>query len=232
MNLVSVMKSKSLLSSLIFFFIISGFAVPVFAQNKSGPVLAREKIGYALGAGIGRKAKNLDIDIDPDMLLRGYRDAIRGQIIMKDQDIKAALDSYEKEVITRLGKKNKTEGDRFLKENGQRKAVHTLPSGLQYWILKEGTGKVPKMNDVVTIHYQARLIDGYEFENSHWAKKPAEIPVSSTIKGWAEALIKMPTGSIWRLYIPPELAYGEASAGQAIGPNAVIICDIELISVK
>lgn len=232
MNLLSVIKSRYMLSIIIFLFILAVFSVPAPAQTRNAPVLGREKIGYALGAGIGRNAKNLDIDIDPDMLVRGFRDAMRGQFIMTDQDIKSALDNYDKEVMARLGQKNKREGDAFLKENGQRKAVHTLSSGLQYWILKEGKGPVPKPTDIVTIHYQARLLDGYEFENSHWKNRPVEIPVNQTLKGWAEALTKMPAGSTWRLYIPPQLAYGEGGAGQVIGPNAVLICDIELISVK
>jgi FKBP-type peptidyl-prolyl cis-trans isomerase FklB len=232
MNLVSVIRSRYFLSMIILLFVFAVFSVPALAQTKNSPVLGREKIGYALGAGIGRNAKNLDIDIDPDMLVRGFRDAARGQIVMSDQDIKAALDSYDKEVMTKLGQKNKREGDAFLKENGQRKSVHTLSSGLQYWILKEGNGRVPKATDIVKIHYQARLLDGYEFENSHWKNQPVDIPVNQTLKGWVEALTKMPAGSTWRLYIPPDLAYGEAGAGQIIGPNAVLICDIELISVK
>jgi len=232
MNSVSVIKSRYLIVTIIFSFIVAGFAVPVTAQTRNAPALAREKIGYALGVGIGRNMKNLDLEIDPDMIVRGVRDAIRGQISMSDQDIKAALDNYDKEVMTRLGQKNKREGEAFLKENKQRKAVVTLPSGLQYWVLKEGAGKVPKMTDIVTIHYQARLLDGYEIENSHWKNRPAEVPVNQTIKGWAEALTKMPAGSTWRLYVPSELAYGEGGAGQIIGPNAVLICDIELISVK
>ncbi|MBP1749579.1 MAG: peptidylprolyl isomerase [Deltaproteobacteria bacterium] len=217
---------------MIFLLTVAGFVVPVFAQTKNAPVLSREKIGYALGVGIGRNMKNLDLDIDPDMIVRGIRDAVRGQIGMSDQDIKAALDNYDKDVMTKLGQKNRREGEAFLKENKQRKAIVTLPSGLQYWVLKEGTGKVPKMNDLVTLHYQARLLDGYEFENSHWKNKPAETVVNKTLKGWSEALTRMPAGSTWRLYIPSELAYGEGGAGQIIGPNAVLICDLELISVK
>ena len=232
MNSIPVIRSRYFLSLVIALFVLTAFSVPAPAQTRNAPVLSREKIGYALGAGIGRNAKNLDIDIDPDMLVRGYRDAMRGQIVMSDQDIKSALDNYDKEVMTKLGQKNKREGEAFLKENGQRKVVHTLSGGLQYWILKEGTGRVPKATDIVTIHYTARLLDGYEVENSHWKNRPVDVPVNQTLKGWAEALTKMPAGSTWRLYIPPELAYGEAGAGQIIGPNAVLICDIELISVK
>ena len=207
-------------------------AVPVFAQGKGGPQLSGEKAGYAIGVSIGRNMKDLSINIDPDMITRGIRDVLKGQLALSDQDIKAALDEYEKEVVKKLGDKNRKEGDAFLKENSQRKSVVTLPSGLQYMVLRQGSGVIPKLNDMVKMHYRARLIDGAEFENTHWNNKPAEIVVGSTIKGWTEALTKMPVGSIWRLYIPSELAYGTAGAGQVIGPNAVIICDIELLATR
>ncbi len=232
MNFISLTKSNVVRQVLILSLVFSMCAFPVFAQTKDGPVLGREKTGYALGVGIGRNIKNLGIDIDPDMIVRGIRDTVAGKASMSDQDVKTALDDYEKDVVTKLGAKNRREGEAFLRENKQRKVVHTLSSGLQYWIIKEGHGPVPRMNDIVTLHYRARLVDGYEFESSYWKNKPAEIAVNKTIKGWSEALTKMPTGSTWRLYIPSELAYGESGASQIIGPNAVLVCDIELISIK
>ncbi len=198
-------------------------AVPVLAQGKGGPALTREKTGYALGVSIGRNMKNLGIDIDPDMIVRGIRDTVRGQPSMSDQEVKTTLDEYEKDLVKKLGEKNKREGEAFLKENRQRKSIVTLGSGLQYFILREGKGPVPKMSDIVTIHYKARLVDGVEFESTYWNNRPAEIAVNKiVIKGWAEALTKMPAGSTWRLYIPPELAFGETGAGTMVGPNAVI----------
>ena len=211
---------------------VTGPAFPVLGQDRGAPQMTREKTGYALGVSIGRNMKELSIDIDPDMIVRGIRDVQIGKTVLSDQDIRIALDDYEKEVITKLGAKNKKEGDAFLNENKQRKSVVTLPSGLQYMVLKKGNGAVPKMNDMVTIHYRARTVDGVEFESSHWKNKPADIVVGNTIKGWTEALTQMSAGSIWRLYIPPELAYGKAGAGTVIGPNATIICDLELLSVR
>ncbi|NLT23282.1 MAG: FKBP-type peptidyl-prolyl cis-trans isomerase [Syntrophorhabdus sp.] len=208
-------------------------AVPVLAQGKGGPALTREKTGYALGVSIGRNMKNLGIDIDPDMIVRGIRDTVRGQPSMSDQEVKTTLDEYEKDLVRKLGEKNKREGEAFLKENRQRKSIVTLGSGLQYFILREGKGPIPKMSDIVTIHYKARLVDGVEFESTYWNNRPAEIAVNKiVIKGWAEALTKMPAGSTWRLYIPPELAFGETGAGTMVGPNAVIICDLELLSIR
>ncbi len=231
-NSFSVRKSCFLVLIALFFMMSAVTADTAFAQGKGGPALTREKTGYALGVTIGRNMKNLGIDIDPDMIVRGIRDTTRGQLTMTDQEIKTTLDNYEKEIVRKLSAKNKQEGEAFLKENKQRKSVVTLPSGLQYMILKEGKGPVPKADSLVSLHYKARMIDGVEFESSYWNNRPADIRVDKTIKGWIEALTKMPAGSIWRLYVPSELAYGEAGAGPMIGPNAVIICDLELLSVR
>jgi len=225
----SYLKILAVLLSIVF---TAGVAVTAFAQDRGSPQLSKERAGYALGVSIGRNMKDLSIDIDPDMIVRGIRDVLKGKLTLSDQEIRTALDNYEKEVIKKLGAKNKREGDAFLKENGQRKSVITLPSGLQYMVLKQGTGAAPKVNDMVTVHYRARTVDGVEFESSHWNNKPANVVVGNTIKGWTEALTKMPYGSTWRLYIPPDLAYGEAGAGTVIGPNATIICDLELLAIK
>ncbi|OPX99295.1 MAG: Outer membrane protein MIP precursor [Syntrophorhabdus sp. PtaB.Bin047] len=232
MNSVSLRVSCTLAFVMMFLMLFAATAVPVLGQTKGGPALTREKTGYALGVSIGRNMKNLGVDIEPDMIVRGIRDTVRGQPSMSDQEVKTTLDEYEKDLVKRLGEKNKREGAAFLKENQQRKSVVTLASGLQYFILREGKGPIPKMSDLVTIHYKARLIDGTEFESSYWNNRPAEVAVNKSIKGWAEALTKMPVGSIWRLYIPSELAYGEAGAGTMIGPNAVIVCDLELLGVR
>lgn len=232
MSSVSVRRSSGLLSVVVVLAIFVTTTVPVVAQSRSGLALTREKTGYALGVSIGRNIKGLGIDIDPDMIVRGIRDTVRGQPVMSDQEVKIALDDYEKDLVRRFGEKNKRDGDTFLQENKQRKSVVALPSGLQYVILREGKGSIPKMTDLVTIHYKARMIDGMEFESSYWKNTPAEIAVNKAIKGWTEALTQMPVGSIWRLYIPSELAYGDAGAGTMIGPNAVIICDLELLAVR
>lgn len=203
----------------------------VFGQA-AAPQLSGERTGYALGVSIGRNMKDLSIDIDPGMIVRGITDTVRGQPTLSDQEISTILDAYEKEVIRKLAEKNKRDGAAFLRENAQRKTVVTLPSGLQYMVLRQGAGDIPKNDDLVTFHYRARLVDGTEFESSHWNNRPVDIVVGNTIKGWAEALTKMPVGSLWRLYIPSELAYGEVGAGPVIGPNAVIICDLELLAIR
>lgn len=231
-KLFSLVKSSCLVFVMLFL-VSSAFVCPLaFSQNKGGPALTSEKTGYAIGVTIGRNMKNLGLDIDPDMIVRGIRDAMRGQLTMNDQEIKAALDMYEKDIVTKLSAKNKQEGEAFLRENKSRKHITTLSSGLQYMVLKEGNGPVPKANDLVTFHYKAKLIDGFEFENTYWRNKPAEMVVSKVIKGWSEALLKMPVGSIWRLYIPSDLGYGEIGAGPSVGPNAVLITDVELVGIR
>jgi FKBP-type peptidyl-prolyl cis-trans isomerase FklB len=131
-----------------------------------------------------------------------------------------------------MGEKNKKEGEAFLAANKKKEGVITLPSGFQYKAIKEGTGKTPKATDTVTVNYRGTLIDGTEFDSSYKRGQPATFRVNGVIAGWTEALQLMKEGSKWELFIPANLAYGERGAGAAIGPNAVLIFEVELISVK
>ena len=123
-------------------------------------------------------------------------------------------------------------GETYLKENAKKEGVKTLPSGLQYKVVKEGSGKSPKATDTVSVHYRGTLIDGTEFDSSIKRGEPAEFPVNRVIKGWTEALQLMKEGDKWMLYIPSHLAYGERGAGGAIGPNETLIFEVELLKVK
>ena len=122
--------------------------------------------------------------------------------------------------------------EKFLMENKAKEGVKTLPSGLQYKVIKDGDGKTPKLTDTVSTHYRGTLLDGSEFDSSYKRNQPAEFPVSGVIKGWTEALQLMKAGSKWTLYVPPKLAYGERGAGGLIGPNETLIFEIELLKVK
>jgi FKBP-type peptidyl-prolyl cis-trans isomerase FklB len=128
-------------------------------------------------------------------------------------------------------KGNKEKGLKFLEENKKKENVVTLPSGLQYKILKEGDGPLPKATDTVECHYQGKLIDGTEFDSSYQRGKPATFPVGGVIQGWVEALQKMKVGSKWELYIPSELAYGDRGAGAVIKPGAALIFEVELLGI-
>jgi FKBP-type peptidyl-prolyl cis-trans isomerase len=131
-----------------------------------------------------------------------------------------------------VGEKNKKEGEAFLTENKKKEGVKTLASGLQYKVLKEGSGKMPKATDKVTTHYQGTLIDGTEFDSSYKRGEPASFLVNGVIPAWTEALQLMKVGSKWQLFVPSKLGYGERGMGPKIGPNAVLVFTVELLSIN
>jgi len=210
------------------------------AEEKKAFQTPKEKQSYSIGADIGNKLKSQSIDVDPDALAQGLKDAISGnKLLMTEQEIKESLSSLQKEMMEKqaertkqLSEKNKKEGDAFLAENKKKEGVKTLPSGLQYKVITEGTGKTPKAEDTVITNYRGTLIDGTEFDSSYKRGQPATFPVKGVIPGWTEALQLMKEGSKWELFIPASLAYGERGAGNLIGPYTTLIFEIELISVK
>ena len=210
------------------------------AEEKKALQTAKEKQSYSIGADIGSKLKSQSIDIDTDLFSQGLKDAFSGgKLLLTEQEMKDTLTALQKELMEKqaernkqLGEKNKKEGEAFLIENKKKEGVKTLPSGLQYKVIKEGTGKIPKAEDTVVTNYRGTLIDGTEFDSSYKRGQPATFPVKGVIPGWTEALQLMKEGSKWELFIPSNLAYGERGAGGVIGPNATLIFEIELISVK
>jgi len=200
----------------------------------------KDKISYVIGVDIGRNLQKGSIDFDPDILAKGIKDALSGgKPLLTEQEIRETTAVFQKELMAKqeevakkLGEKNKKEGEAFLAENKKKEGVKTLPSGLQYKVIKEGTGKKPKIPDTVTTHYRGTLIDGIEFDSSYRRGKPANFPVNGVIPGWTEALQLMGEGAKWQLFIPPNLAYGERGAGRDIGPDATLIFEIELISIQ
>lgn len=130
------------------------------------------------------------------------------------------------------GQKNQKEGEAFLAANGKKPGVKTLPSGLQYEVIKAGAGKQPAATDTVTVHYKGTLINGTEFDSSYKRGQPASFPLNQVIKGWTEGVQLMKEGAKYRFFIPPQLAYGARGAGGLIGPNSTLIFDVELISVQ
>ena len=200
----------------------------------------KDKISYSIGVDIGTNLKKQFIEVDPDVLAKGVKDAYTGsKTLIPEQEVRDTLMTLQKEMIAKhqeelksLAEKNKEEGDAFLAENKKKEGVVTLPSGLQYKIIKEGTGKTPNLTDTVTVNYKGTLIDGKEFDSSYRRGQPATFPVNGVIKGWTEALQLMKEGSKWDIYIPSDLAYGEKGAGAAIGPNSTLIFEVDLISLK
>lgn len=200
----------------------------------------KDKVSYAIGLDVGNAMKKQSIDIDTDIFVKGLKDALSGgKKLMTDDEIRETMTAFshemadkQKEMIKKLAEKNKQEGDAFLAENKKKEGVKTLPSGLQYKIIAEGTGKTPQAGDTVTVNYRGTLMDGTEFDSSFKRGQPATFPVNGVIKGWTEALQLMKEGAKWQLFIPSDLAYGDKGAGGMIGPNAVLIFDVELISIK
>ena len=209
---------------------------------QENPVLKnqKEKVSYSIGLNIGRNVggdlKKQSIDIDPKILAKGFQDALAGtKTLLTDQEIQETMAAFQKEMMAKqaeIAKKNKERGEAFLAENKKKEGVKALPSGLQYKVIKAGTGKKPKLGDTVTTHYRGTLMDGTEFDSSYKRGQPATFPVSGVVPGWTEALQLMEEGAKWQLFIPPNLAYGERGAGSVIGPNETLIFEIELISIQ
>ena len=212
----------------------------VSAEEK--PVLKdqKDKVSYSIGMNIGNNLKKQAIDVNPDALVYGIKDALSGgKALITEQEVNDTLMAFQKEMASKqserlkeLGEKNKKEGEAFLAENKKKEGVITLPSGLQYKVIKEGTGETPKLTDTVTTNYRGTLIDGTEFDSSYRREQPATFPVKGVIAGWTEALQLMKVGSKWQLFTPSNLAYGERGAGRDIGPNATLIFEVELLSIK
>lgn len=209
------------------------------AQEKIIPKDKKEKTSYALGANLGRITKDFSIEIDAGMVAAGVKDAQAEKMAMSEEEIRTVLNDFNKEMQVKqsekvkvLAEKNKKEGEVFLRENEKAKGVVKLPSGLQYKVIKEGTGKMPKVTDTVSVHYKGTLINGMEFDSSYKRNQPAEFKVNAVIPGWTEILQKMKTGSKYIAYIPSNLAYGEKGRAPIIGPNSVLIFEIELIAIK
>ncbi len=162
-----------------------------------------------------------------------------GKTTLSEAERKETLDNFRKEMMAKMESKQKTDGGKNLKEgeaflaaNAKKEAVTTLPSGLQYKVLKSGKGKSPKATDTVKVHYHGTLLDGTVFDSSVERGEPATFPVNGVIPGWVEALQIMKEGDKWQLTIPPKLAYGERGAGGKIGPNSVLVFDVELLSIE
>jgi FKBP-type peptidyl-prolyl cis-trans isomerase FklB len=173
-----------------------------------------------------------------DLVIKGLRDVLSdGKLLMTDDDLQKTMNTFQAEIRLKqiqarkiAAEDNRKKGEAFLTENKKKEGVVTLPSGLQYKILKVGNGKKPAETDTVECHYRGTFIDGNEFSKSETGK-PASIKISGVIPGWREAMQLMPMGSKWQIFIPPHLAYGERGAGQ-IGPNATLIFEVELRAIK
>lgn len=204
----------------------------------------RDKRSYAVGLNIGKKVANEmkagQVDVDSALVARGIRDSLTGaKALLTDAEVQASLKSLETELRAKaqaeyeaMSTSNKQAGDEFLAANKGKEGVTTLASGLQYKILKEGTGPKPAATDSVSCNYRGTFMDGKEFDSSEkHGGKPVTFTVNQVIKGWSEALQLMPVGSKWQLFVPSDLAYGQRGMGQEIGPNTALVFEVELVSI-
>ena len=221
---------------LIFIVAACSIALSLFGQEKSPPLKdQKDKVSYSIGLNIGSNLTKQNIPINPDALATGIKDAIAGKPQLTTDQVKEIMAAFEKDMEQKqqaAAQKNAAEGAKFLEENKKKEGVKTTASGLQYKLIKEGTGAQPKATDTVTVNYRGTLINGTEFDSSYKRGEPATFPVNGVIKGWTEALQLMKAGSKYQLFIPPNLAYGERAVGPDISPNSMLIFDVELIGVK
>jgi FKBP-type peptidyl-prolyl cis-trans isomerase len=226
-----------------------GATIALSAAETTPPLKdQKDKVSYSIGMDIGRNIKRQNLDLSVDALAAGIRDILNGgKTALTDDESREVMNAYRTEMMSKQqeqakvsAEKNKKEGETFLAENKKKEGVKTLqvklPSGtnaeLQYKVLTPGTGPKPTTNDTVITHYRGTLIDGTEFDSSYKRGEPATFLVTGVIKGWTEALLMMPVGSKWQLFIPSDLAYGASGTRGAIGPNATLIFDIELIGIQ
>jgi FKBP-type peptidyl-prolyl cis-trans isomerase len=198
----------------------------------------KERISYTLGMQYGKSLKQNDVELDYDSYLRGLKDAVGGKTVITEDQAREIYMTFSQDLRAKAmekqkveGEKNKKVGEEFLAANKKKEGIQATASGLQSKVETKGTGKVPAATDTVVCHYRGTLIDGTEFDSSYKRGQTAEFPVTGVIKGWTEALLMMPVGSKWKLFIPAELAYGER-AQRNIPANSTLLFDIELVDIK
>ena len=215
-------------------------AVQAYAEEKPALASKEEKVSYSIGLDIGMKLKAQSIEVNPDALVKGVKDALSGgETLLTTEEVRKVLTEFQQDMKVKAEEKlkeisgmNAKDGKEFLAANKSKEGIVTLPSGLQYKVLTPGDGKIPSSDDTVTTHYRGTLIDGTEFDSSYKRSEPASFPVNGVIAGWTEALQLMKTGAKWQLFVPAELAYGERGAGQMIGPNSTLVFEVELLSIQ
>jgi FKBP-type peptidyl-prolyl cis-trans isomerase FklB len=199
-----------------------------------------DSISYIIGTDLGRDFLSKRLGVTPEVIAKAIEDVQMNNKSLIDSSQKVnVINNYQRQMMSKqqpVNKeqsfKNKVEGSKFLEENKKKKGVITLPSGLQYKAITEGTGPKPLLADKVTVHYRGKLIDGTVFDASYDRNEPATFGLTQVIKGWTEGLQQMKAGGKYELYIPSELAYGDVGAGEKIGPGAVLIFEIELLKIN
>lgn len=209
-------------------------------QNKAELKTTQDSVSYIIGVSIGKNLKAQKVEVSLDQLARGIKDATDSStLLINDEQAQAIMSAFQQRMMDQqeaeahaAGEVHRKEGQAFLEENKKKAGVKVTASGLQYKVIKMGTGPKPKADQTVSVHYKGMTIDGKEFDSSYKRGEPVTFGVGQVIKGWTEALQMMPVGSKWELYIPAELAYGDRGAGQTIPPGATLIFEVELLGIK
>ena len=226
---------------LVFAAILSVGLLSTFSMAAEKPALTdtKDKESYSLGYQFGQSMKAQGIDLDLEIYASGIRDAVNGATPQfTPEEMRNTVTELQKRLAAarqrerkEMADKNLADGNAFLEENKKKEGVVSLPSGLQYTVLAEGSGKTPKATESVTVNYRGTLTNGTEFDSSFKRGQPATFEVGKLIRGWSEALQLMKEGAKWRIFIPPALAYGDRGTGP-IPPNSTLIFDVELLSVN
>jgi len=220
--------------------LITLLLTPMLANAAEGLETLEQKASYSFGVDFAKRLKQQGIELDISALNRGIKDQASGSTLaMEAGEMTQVKAEYTEQLRAKLvqeqqqlAAKNLEAGKQFLAENAKKEGVVTTASGLQYKVISSGDGKMPKAEDTVTTHYRGTLIDGREFDSSYSRGEPASFPVKGVIKGWTEALQLMKVGDKWELYIPSELAYGEAQRSELIQPNSTLVFELELLGIK
>ncbi len=229
----------TVLPAAVAFLSLAGSVSPLQAQDDQAPTAEASstavpetlegRFGYAYGFQIGKQLQRAGIPIDLDTFQKALADAMAGkESAMTDAEVQAAFNDVQKkaeEIKAAAGKQ-------FLEENGQKEGVKTTDSGLQYQVLKEGSGDSPAAEDVVKVHYRGTLIDGSEFDSSYARNEPASFPLNRVIPAWTEGLQLMKTGAKYRFFVPHQLGYGEQGSPPDIPPYSTLIFDVELLDIE
>jgi FKBP-type peptidyl-prolyl cis-trans isomerase FklB len=221
-----------------FMIIAAALSVAITAPGEDKPQLKelKDKVSYSIGLDLGFNFKKQNLELNTDALLAGVKDALSGkQPLLSESEVKETMTALTKQLEEKqkaAAEQNVKDGEKFLAENKTKEGVKTTASGLQYKVIKEGTGPKPKATDSVVAHYRGTLINGTEFDSSYKRGQPATFPLSGVIKGWTEGLQLMKVGSKYQLFVPSSLAYGDRAMGPDIAPNSTLIFEVELVGIQ